>query len=49
MDIFNEKQNEMIDNFNDHLIVWDTSDIRIDTFIDMADTFRKADKMFVEN
>jgi len=45
---FNEKQNEMIDNFNDHLIVWDTSDIRIDTFIDMADTFRKADKMFVE-
>lgn len=46
--LYNEKHNDLVDKLNNHLIIWDTDDFHYDTFLDMENTLRMADKMFFE-
>ena len=46
--LYNDKHNEMVDLLDNHLIIWDTDDFHYDTFLDMENTLRMADKMFFE-
>jgi hypothetical protein len=48
-DFYNKKHNEMVRLLDNHLLIWDTDEFHYDTFLDMEDTLRKADKMFKEN
>jgi hypothetical protein len=43
---YNAAQNDMIDQLDNHFIMWDTSDIYYDTLVDMTTELRKADKLF---
>jgi hypothetical protein len=48
-ELYNRKHNDMMKKLGGHLIIWDTEDFEHDTFLDMEDTLRKADKQFREN
>lgn len=43
---YNNKHNEMIEELDNHLILWDSTQFSYETFLDMQDTLRHADKVF---
>lgn len=45
---YNMKHNELVDALDDHLILWDSTRINYQTFADMSNNLRLADKQFVE-
>jgi len=45
---YNEKHNELIGEIGDSLILWDSTKINYQTFADMTETLRIADKQFKE-
>jgi hypothetical protein len=45
---YNKAHNKMIEELNDHLIIWDSTKINYQTFMDMTNTLRMADKQFKE-
>lgn len=46
---YNEKHNEMVDALNGRLILWGEEDFEYQTFTDMNETLRLANKKFIEN
>lgn len=45
---YNDKHNELINELEGHLILWDSTKINYQTFTDMTETLRLADKQFKE-
>lgn len=43
---YNKAQKEVVDQIGDRLIIWDSTDIYYDTFTDMTNVLRVADKVF---
>lgn len=48
IDYYDSKHTELVEMLDDRLIIWDEQDVVYDTFLDMNDTLRKADQMFME-
>lgn len=44
---YNKKHNELIEILDNRLIIWDETKIAYDTFLDMTETLRTADDLFV--
>lgn len=47
--LYDDKHNELVTVLDNHLILVDSSEIEYDTFLDMQNTLRNADKVFIEN
>lgn len=45
---YNEMHNDLIQKLNGHMILWDSTKINYQTFTDMTEVLRLADKQFVE-
>ena len=47
--VFNKAQNDLIDVLDNHLILWDSTDIQYDSFMEMENVLRLADKQFMKD
>lgn len=47
--IYNNTHNDLVKKLNNHLILWDSTKIMYDTFLDMTNTLRLADKKFMQD
>lgn len=45
---YNNKHNEIVDLLGNNLVLWDSTDIRYNTFMEMTETLRAADTRFRE-
>lgn len=46
-EFYNKKHNELIEQLDNRLIVWDETKIAYNTFLDMTETLRTADDLFI--
>lgn len=45
-ELYDKNYQDLIQKLNNRLIIWDETSVKYNTFLDMSDTFRKADLMF---
>lgn len=46
---YNKTHNDLVEKLNNHFILWDSTKINYQTFIDMTNTLRLADKEFIKS